>query len=68
LESEVVLRHQPPPGAAEAEREAAQALAVVELGANDAGGYLATRTTGEDQGAKRSRAKGRTCGLQLHEA
>jgi hypothetical protein len=38
LESEVVLRHEPPPGAAEAEREAAQAPAVVELGADDARG------------------------------
>jgi hypothetical protein len=48
LEGEVVLRHQPPPGAAEAKREAGQAPAVVELGANDAGGYPATRAAGED--------------------
>jgi hypothetical protein len=41
---------------------------VVELGAYDAGGYLATRAAGKDQGAERSRAEGRTCGLQLHEA
>jgi hypothetical protein len=46
--SKWVLRHQPPPGAAEAKREAAQALAVVELGANNAGGYPATRAAGED--------------------
>jgi hypothetical protein len=48
LESEVVLYHEPPPGAAEAEREAAEAPAVVELGAHDAGGYPATRTADED--------------------
>jgi hypothetical protein len=30
-------------------------------------GYPATRTAGEDQGFKRSRAKGQACGLQLHE-
>jgi hypothetical protein len=48
LESEVVLRDQPPPGAAEAKREATQAPTVVELEANDAGGYLATRAAGED--------------------
>jgi hypothetical protein len=41
---------------------------VVELGANDAGGYLATRAAGENQGLERSRTEGRTCGLQLHEA
>jgi hypothetical protein len=39
----------------------------VEHRADDAGGYLATRTAGEDQGFKRSRAEGRACGLQLHE-
>jgi hypothetical protein len=44
----MVLYHDPPPGAAEAKREAAEALAVVELGAHDAGGYPATRTAGED--------------------
>jgi hypothetical protein len=44
----VVLYHQPPPGAAEAEREAAEAPAVVEFGANDAGAYPATRAAGED--------------------
>jgi hypothetical protein len=42
LEVKVVLHHQPPPGAVEAEREAAEAPAVVKLGANDAGGYPAT--------------------------
>jgi hypothetical protein len=31
------------------------------------GGYLATRATAEDQGFERSRAEGRTRGLQLHE-
>jgi hypothetical protein len=39
----MVLNHQPPPGSTEAEREAAEAPAVVELRANDAGGYPATR-------------------------
>jgi hypothetical protein len=39
----------------------------VELRADDAGGYLATRAAGEDQGFERSRAEGRACGLQLHE-
>jgi hypothetical protein len=48
LESKVVLHHQPPPGATEAKREAAQAPAVVELGANDARGYPATRAAGKD--------------------
>jgi hypothetical protein len=36
LESQVVLCHEPPPGAAEAQWEAAQAQAMVELGADDA--------------------------------
>jgi hypothetical protein len=38
LEVKVVLHHQSPPGAAEAEREAAEAPALVELRADDAGG------------------------------
>jgi hypothetical protein len=46
LEVEVVLYHQPPPGAAEAEREAAEAPAVVEFGANNAGGYPAHEAKG----------------------
>jgi hypothetical protein len=58
LEGEVVLRDQPPPRAAEAKWELAQAPAVVELGANNAGGYPATGAAGEDQGAERSRAEG----------
>jgi hypothetical protein len=45
LEVKVVLHHQSPPGAAEAERE---------LRANDAGGYPATRAAGEDQGFERA--------------
>jgi hypothetical protein len=48
LEVEVVLYHQPPSGAVEAERAAAEAPAVVEFEANDAGGYPTTRTAGED--------------------
>jgi hypothetical protein len=48
LECKVVLRHQPPPGAAEDKREATQAPSVVELGANDVGGYPTTRAAGED--------------------
>jgi hypothetical protein len=44
LEVKVVLYYEPPPGAAESKREAASAPVVVELGANDAGGYPATRT------------------------
>jgi hypothetical protein len=44
----MVLYHEPPPGAAEAEREAAEAPIVVELGAHDAGGYPTTRTAGKD--------------------
>jgi hypothetical protein len=39
LEVEMVLHHQPPSVATEAEREAAEAPAVVELGANNAGKY-----------------------------
>jgi hypothetical protein len=39
----MVLHHQPPPGAAEAKREAAEAPALVEYGADDAGGYPATQ-------------------------
>jgi hypothetical protein len=42
LEAEVVLHHQPPPGATEAHREAAEAPAQVEYGADDARGYPAT--------------------------
>jgi hypothetical protein len=63
----VVLHHQPPLGAAEAQQEAAEAPALVEYGADDAGGYLATRAAAEDQGFEGSRAEGRTCGLQLYE-
>jgi hypothetical protein len=59
----MVLHHQPPPGGAEAEREAAQASALVEHGADHAGGYLATRAAVEHQGFERSRAEGRTRGL-----
>jgi hypothetical protein len=47
----VVLHHQPPPGAAEAQREAAEAPALVEYGANDAGGYPTTQAATEDQGS-----------------
>jgi hypothetical protein len=47
----VVLHHQPPPGVAEA-------LALVEYRADDAGGSPATRTAGEDQGFEGSRAEG----------
>jgi hypothetical protein len=63
----VVLHHQPPLGAAEAQREAAEAPALVEYGANNVGGYPATRTAAEDQGFGGSWAEGRTCGLQLYE-
>jgi hypothetical protein len=63
----MVLHHQSPPGAAEAERETAEAPALVELRADDAGGYPATQAAGEDQSLERSRAEGRACGLQLHE-
>jgi hypothetical protein len=38
LEVKVVLHHQSPPGAAEAEWEAAEVPALVELRADDAGG------------------------------
>jgi hypothetical protein len=55
------------PGAAEAQREAAEAPARVEYGADDVGGYLATRAAAEDEGFEGSRAEGRTCGLQLYE-
>jgi hypothetical protein len=48
LEVKVVLHHQSPPGAAETERDEAEAPALVELRANDAGGYPATRAAGED--------------------
>jgi hypothetical protein len=41
---------------------------MVELGANNAGRYPVARTVGENQRVERSRAEGRTCGLQLHEA
>jgi hypothetical protein len=44
----MVLHHQPPPGAAEAKREAAEASALVEHGADDAGGYSTTRIAAED--------------------
>jgi hypothetical protein len=57
LEVKVVLHHQPPPGAAEAQREAAEAPALVELLADDAGGYSATRAAGKDQGFERSRLR-----------
>jgi hypothetical protein len=63
----MVLHHQTPPGAAEAERETAKASALVEHGADDAGEYSTTRAAAVDQGFERSRAEGRTRGLQLHE-
>jgi hypothetical protein len=63
----MVLHHQPPPGAAEAEQEAATASALVEHGADHVGGYSTTRAAAEGQGFERSRAEGRTRGLQLHE-
>jgi hypothetical protein len=44
----MVLHHQPPPRAAEAKREAAEASALVEHGADDAGGYSTTRAAAED--------------------
>jgi hypothetical protein len=53
----MVLHHQPPPGAAEAEWEAAE----------DVGGNSTTRAPAEDQGFERSQAEGRTRGFQLHE-
>jgi hypothetical protein len=40
---------------------------MVEHRADDAGGYSTTRVDAEDQGLERGRAKGRACGLQLHE-
>jgi hypothetical protein len=64
LEVEVVLCHQPPLRAAEAQRETAKAPALVEHRANDAGGNPAIRTAGEDQGFERSRAEGRAWRLQ----
>jgi hypothetical protein len=63
----MVLHHQPPPGAAEGEREADEASALMEHGADDARGYSTTRVAAEDQGFERSQAEGRTRGLQLHE-
>jgi hypothetical protein len=54
----VVLHHEPPPGAAEAKREAAQAPAVVELGADDARRSSVARAAGEGQGAERNRGSG----------
>jgi hypothetical protein len=53
----MVLHHQPPPGATEAEREAAEASTLVEYGADDAGGYSTTRAPAEDQGFERSRLR-----------
>jgi hypothetical protein len=44
----MVLDHQPPPGAAEAKREEAEASTLVEYGANDAEGYSITRSAAED--------------------
>jgi hypothetical protein len=67
LEGEVFLHHQPPPGVAEAERAAAEESALVEHGADNAGGYSTTRTAAEDQSFERSQAEGRTRGLRLHE-
>jgi hypothetical protein len=64
LESQVVLRHEPPPGATEAQREAAQAPSVVELGADDVRGTSVARVVGADQGAEGGRAEGRARGLQ----
>jgi hypothetical protein len=40
---------------------------VVELRSNNVGRYPVARAAGENQGVERSRAEGRTCGLQLHE-
>jgi hypothetical protein len=54
----MVLNHQPPPGAAEAKREAAEAPTLVEYRADDAGGHPATRAAAEGQGFERSRAEG----------
>jgi hypothetical protein len=54
LEVEMVLHHQPPLGVAEAEREAAKASALMEHGADHAGGYSTTRAAAEDQGFERS--------------
>jgi hypothetical protein len=58
---------QSPPRAAEAEQEAAKALALLEHRVDHAEGYSTTRAAAEDQGFERSRAEGRTRGLQLHE-
>jgi hypothetical protein len=63
LEVEMVLHHQPPPGAAEAQWETAKASALVEHGADHTGGYSTTRAAAKDQGFERSRAEGRTRGL-----
>jgi hypothetical protein len=68
LEGQVVLRHEPPLGTAEAQLEATQASPVVELRADDARRDPAARVVGADQGAEGSRAEGRARGLQLHEA
>jgi hypothetical protein len=59
---------EPPPGAAEAQREAAEAPSVVELRTDDARRAPAARVVGADQGAEGSWAEGRARGLQLHEA
>jgi hypothetical protein len=50
----MVLHHQPPLGAAEAEREATKASALVEHGADHAGGYSTTRVTAEDKALRES--------------
>jgi hypothetical protein len=39
----------------------------VDYGADDAGGYPATRAAAVNQGFERSRGEGRTCDLQLYE-
>jgi hypothetical protein len=52
----VVLYHEPPPGAAEAQWEAAEASGMVEHGIDDAGEYSTTQAVAEDQGFERSRA------------
>jgi hypothetical protein len=54
----MVLRYEPPPGAAEAERAAAEASTVVEHGTDHARGYPTTRAVVENQGFEGSRAKG----------
>jgi hypothetical protein len=54
----VVLYHKPPPGAAEAKREAAEASGMVKHRADDARGYSTTRVDDEDQGLEGGQAEG----------